>query len=110
MNEAPSLKIVASVAQSAHVSYNSVRAPENIFGYNSTTHKSHMLRVVHRGTMDDTTSWFQGRADFCQHGPLALAKEAFAGFFNNMPVGIHFSSHSKDPNYSTLLIPRQNAH
>ena len=86
----------------------SFRAPEKIFGYDSTTHKSHMLRVVHRchrGNMDDNASWFQGQADFCQHGPLALAKEAFAGFFGNMPVGINLSAR-KNPNLSTLLIPR----
>jgi hypothetical protein len=40
--------------------------------------------------MDDPTTWFEGRADFVQHGQLALLKQAFPSFFQKLPIGIHF--------------------
>ncbi len=54
--------------------------PETNICYECTTHKSSMLRVVHRGNMDKTSSWCQDRTDFVQHGQLALLKQAFPMF------------------------------
>ena len=64
-----------------------------------------MLRVVHRGNIDNKSSWFQGRADFVQHGQLALLKEAFPNFFAKMPVDLHLTG-GAGRNSIYLLIPR----
>jgi hypothetical protein len=77
---------------------------ESIFGYECRTDNSHMLRVVHRGNIDNKSSWFQGRADFVQHGQLALLKQAFPIFFEKMPVGLHLNAgHGR--NSILLLVP-----
>jgi hypothetical protein len=56
------------------------RAPEKVFGYSCITEhsyqlrhraqcdNSYMLRVVHRGCMNDQLTWYPGYADFVQHG------------------------------------------
>jgi hypothetical protein len=55
----------------------SVPAPETIFGYDCNTKNSYMLRVVHRGYMKEKSTWYGKRAEFVQHGQLALLKQAF---------------------------------
>ncbi len=64
-----------------------------------------MLAAYTRGSLDDETSWYRGRADFVQHGQLALLKEAFPEFFKRMPVGLHLTG-SHTGNGQFLLVPR----
>jgi hypothetical protein len=78
--------------------------PESIFGYDCSTSNSYMLRVMHRGIMDDPTTRCRGRADFVQHGQLALLKQAFPKFFQKLPVGVHFV-HYEHSTSNLLLLP-----
>jgi hypothetical protein len=59
-----------------------------------------MLRIVGRGSTDSAQSWFQGEADFVQHGQLALIRQAFPKYFAKLPVGISFHSAG-----NRLLVP-----
>ena len=70
----------------------SVPAPETIFGYDCNTKNSYMLRVVHRGYMKEKSTWYGKRAEFVQHGHLALLKQVFPSFFCLLPVGLHLTA------------------
>ena len=65
---------------------------ETIFGYDCTTKNSYMLRVVNRGYMKEKSTWYGKRAEFVQHGQLALLKQAFPSFFRLLPVGLHLTA------------------
>ena len=49
--------------------------------------------------------WYRGRADFVQHGQLAVLKEAFPVFFEKMPVGLYLAGYASEIGHS-LLVPR----
>jgi len=83
----------------------SVPAPETIFGYDCNTKNSYMLRVVHRGYMKEKSTWYGKRAEFVQHGQLALLKQAFPSFFRLLPVGLHLTAGVMCTS-KLLLVPR----
>ncbi len=59
-----------------------------MFGYPCQTRRSFMLRVVGRGSISNPASWITKKADFVQHGQLALIRQAFPRYFKDMHVGI----------------------
>jgi hypothetical protein len=69
--------LVWIVLYAPRLCYDHAPRPEKIFGYDCTTNNSYMLRVVHRGNMDDQSYWHAGMVGYVQHGQLTLLNQAF---------------------------------